>query len=114
MVQVVLRDQHVDVARLQRGEAVLRGQRDELHLGRIVEDRRRERAADSRRRGRSSCPARPAGRSRARLPLAPQLSMPRDLMVLSVWADAAEAATAIAAARASVVTARFMGLLSPG
>src|SRR5690242_15607605 len=42
------------------------------------------------------------------VPLAPQLTMPRDLMVLSVWADAAEAATAIAAARASLVTARFM------
>ncbi len=38
--------QHVDVAGLQRGEAVLRGQRDELHLGRIVEDRGRERAAE--------------------------------------------------------------------
>src|ERR1043165_8404313 len=42
------------------------------------------------------------------VPLAPQLTMPRDLMVLSVWAEAAEAATAIAAARASLVTARFM------
>jgi hypothetical protein len=46
--------------------------------------------------------------------LAPQLSKPRDLMVLSVWADAAVAATAIAAARAILVTARFMTLLSPG
>src|SRR5215217_7952282 len=42
------------------------------------------------------------------VPLAPQLSMPRDLMVLSVWADAAVAATASAAARANLVTTRFM------
>ena len=45
MVQVVLRDQHVDLARLQRGEAVLGGQRDELDLGRIAEDRRGDGAA---------------------------------------------------------------------
>ena len=38
--------QHVDLARLQRGEAVLRGQRHELDLGRIVEDRRRQRLAE--------------------------------------------------------------------
>src|SRR5215213_668592 len=47
------------------------------------------------------------------VPLAPQLTIPRDLMALSDWADAAEAAQAIAAARASVVTARFMTQLSP-
>ena len=78
----------------------------------IVEDRRRERAAviDVE----PGPVALRVGQAEAReLPLAPQLSMPRDLMVLSVWADAAEAATAIAAARASLVTARFMALLSP-
>src|SRR5437660_4631726 len=48
------------------------------------------------------------------VPLAPQLSIPRDLTALSVWADAADAAKATAAARASVVTARFMTQLSPG
>src|SRR5437763_9387483 len=48
------------------------------------------------------------------VPLAPQLTILRDLIELSVWADAADAARATAAARASVVTARFMTLLSPG
>ena len=38
--------QHIDLARLQRGEAVLRGQRHELDLGRVVEDRRRQRLAE--------------------------------------------------------------------
>ena len=38
--------EHVDLARLQRGEAVLRGQRRELDLGRVVEDRRRDRPAE--------------------------------------------------------------------
>src|ERR1041384_636210 len=42
------------------------------------------------------------------VPFAPQLRLPRDLTVLSVCADAAEAANATAAARANVVTARFM------
>src|SRR5947199_895669 len=42
------------------------------------------------------------------VPLAPQWRIPRDLIELSVWAEAAEAAKATAAARASVVTARFM------
>src|SRR5436853_4800085 len=48
------------------------------------------------------------------VPLAPQLSIPRDLIALSDWAEAADAAKATAAARASVVTARFMTQLSPG
>src|SRR3954452_16801234 len=48
------------------------------------------------------------------VPLAPQLSIPRDLIALSDWAEAADAAKAIAAATASVVTARFMTQLSPG
>src|SRR4029077_14976763 len=38
--------QHVDLARLQRGEAILGRQRHELDLGRIVEDGRRDRPAD--------------------------------------------------------------------
>ena len=38
--------EHVDVARLQRREAVLGGERDELYLVRIVEDRGRDRAAE--------------------------------------------------------------------
>src|SRR5215213_1956039 len=42
------------------------------------------------------------------VPLAPQLTIPRDLMALSDWADAAVAAQAIAAATANVVRARFM------
>ena len=37
--------QHVDLAGLQGGEAILRGQRHELDLGRIVEDRRGDGAA---------------------------------------------------------------------
>ena len=37
--------QHVDLARLQRGEAVLGGERRELDLGRVAEDRRRDGAA---------------------------------------------------------------------
>src|SRR3954447_24625326 len=48
------------------------------------------------------------------VPFAPQLRLPRDLMVFNVCADAAEAANATAAARASVVTARFMTKQSPG
>src|SRR3954468_17311299 len=47
------------------------------------------------------------------VPLAPQLTIPRDLIALSDWADAAEAATATAAATANVVRARFMTKLSP-
>ena len=38
IVQVVLRDKHVDLAGLQRGEAVGRGQGHEFHFGRIVEN----------------------------------------------------------------------------
>src|SRR4029077_17107461 len=33
--------QHIDLARLQGGKAVLGGQRHELDLGRVIEDRRR-------------------------------------------------------------------------
>src|ERR1041384_7463011 len=47
------------------------------------------------------------------VPLAPQFKLPRDLIELSVWAEAADAAKATVAARASVVTARFMTQLSP-
>src|SRR3954452_4812962 len=47
------------------------------------------------------------------VPLAPQLSMPRDWTVLSVCAEAAEAATAIAAAAATEKNTRFMGQRSP-
>ena len=38
--------QHVHLARLERREAVLGGERDEANLGRIVEDRRRDGAAE--------------------------------------------------------------------
>ena len=38
--------EHVDLARLQRGEAIRRGERNELDLGRIIEDRRRDGAAE--------------------------------------------------------------------
>src|SRR3954453_7543788 len=48
------------------------------------------------------------------VPLAPQLSMPRVLTEVRVWADAADGAKATAAARASVVTPPFMTQLSPG
>src|SRR5262249_24113333 len=48
------------------------------------------------------------------VPLAPQLSMPRDLTVLSVWAEAAVAVTATAAARASLMPARFIAPLRAG
>ena len=37
--------EHVDLAGLQRGKTVLRGQRDVTHLGRIAEHARRQRAA---------------------------------------------------------------------
>ena len=46
IVQVVLRDKHVDLAGLQRREAVGGGQRHELDLGRIVENGRRDGAAE--------------------------------------------------------------------
>ena len=46
IVQVVLRDKHVDFAGLQRREAVGGDQRHELDLGRIVENRRRDGAAE--------------------------------------------------------------------
>src|SRR5215210_6381351 len=48
------------------------------------------------------------------VPLAPQLTIPRDLIALRDWADAAVAAQATAAATASVVRARFMTQVSPG
>ncbi len=38
--------QNIDFARLQRGETVLGGENDEFHLRRIIEDRRRNGAAE--------------------------------------------------------------------
>ena len=46
IVAVELRDKDVDFARLQGREAVLRGERDEADLGRVVEDRRRHGPAE--------------------------------------------------------------------
>ena len=46
MVQVELRDRHVDCLALEGVEALARSERHELDLGRVVEDRRRERTAE--------------------------------------------------------------------
>ncbi len=86
--------EHVDLAGLQRGEAVLRGQR---HVS-APWWRRRTRPpparGNSRRRGPCSCPAKSGAENPAKPALTPQTSVPRCLTVSSVPAAAADSVAA--------------------
>ena len=78
--------QHVDLARLQRGEAVLGRERHELDLVRVVEDRGRDGAAKSTSKP-VQLPLSSGTPKPARPGLEPQISWPRCLMVSSVAAS---------------------------
>ena len=85
-VQVRVARQHVDLARLQRGEALLRGERHELDLVGVAEDRRGDGAAEV------DVEARPlalaVGAAKPATPvLTPQIELPRCLDVVEILAS---------------------------
>ena len=87
-VQVVLRDQHVDLARLQRGEAILGASAARTSPWSAS---LKIAAAMARQKSTSSPVQLPCASGEpkpASVPLAPQLSMPRSLTAFSVWAEA--------------------------
>ena len=81
--------QHVHLARLERGEAVLGGERNEAHLGRVVEDGGRDGAAEIDVETGPVALGIRAGRSRREPLFEPQVRKPFCFTLLSVaWAEA--------------------------